>query len=206
MLAAEHFGHLLDGKAMGRGLDLGGLIDFNERSRIADRRGELWRRTQAACDIGHGLSRCCWRRRAFAFLRTTGRFVHRDEEVIPLLTHVTFSVAQGKVTTIAQRRSRVGSGSGTPDCARDLQIQDRVRKPRPSNHSTIERPMQPPAALLLAQGRWLVLPRHTQPEKDVQAVLDHIQITLPAQPPPRIKASQVALLTSPEAADPPSLW
>jgi hypothetical protein len=58
----------------------------------------------------------------------------------------------------------------------------------------------------MLDGRWLVLPRHTQPEKDVQAILDHIQITLPAQPPPRIKASQVAWLTSPEAADPPSLW
>jgi transposase len=58
----------------------------------------------------------------------------------------------------------------------------------------------------MLDGRWLVLPRHTQPEKDVRAVLDHIQITLPAQPPPRIKASQVALLPSPEAADQPSLW
>jgi transposase len=46
----------------------------------------------------------------------------------------------------------------------------------------------------MLDGRWLVLPRHTQPENDVQAVLDHIQITLPAQPPPRIKASQVALI------------
>ena len=26
-------------------------------------------------------------------------------------------------------------------------------------------------------GRWLVLPRHTQPEKDVQAMLDHLHIT-----------------------------
>src|ERR1017187_7358857 len=58
----------------------------------------------------------------------------------------------------------------------------------------------------MLDGRWLMLPRHTQPEKDVQAVLDHIQITLPAQPPPRIKASQVALLPPPEAADQPSLW
>ena len=58
----------------------------------------------------------------------------------------------------------------------------------------------------LLDGRWLVLPRHTQPEKDVQAMLDHIQITLPSQPPPRIQASQVALLASPEAADQPSLW
>lgn len=40
-------------------------------------------------------------------------------------------------------------------------------------------------------GRWLVLPRHTQPEKDVQAMLDHLHINLPSQPPPRIKASQV---------------
>lgn len=58
----------------------------------------------------------------------------------------------------------------------------------------------------MLDGRWLMLPRHTQPEKDVQAILDHIRITLPSQPPPRIKASQAALLTSPEAADPPSLW
>ena len=58
----------------------------------------------------------------------------------------------------------------------------------------------------MLDGRWLMLPRHTQPEKDVQAMLDHIQITLPAQPPPRIKAAQVALLAPPEAADQPSLW
>jgi transposase len=38
-------------------------------------------------------------------------------------------------------------------------------------------------------GRWLVLPRHTQPEKDVQAMLDHLHIRLPSQPPPRIKTS-----------------
>jgi len=53
----------------------------------------------------------------------------------------------------------------------------------------------------MLDGRWLVLPRHTQPENDVQAILDHIQITLPSQPPPRIKASQVAAPTPPEAAD-----
>jgi hypothetical protein len=41
-------------------------------------------------------------------------------------------------------------------------------------------------------GRWLVLPRHTQPEKDVQAMLDHLHIALPSQPPPRIKASSVS--------------
>jgi len=44
----------------------------------------------------------------------------------------------------------------------------------------------------MLDGRWLVLPRHTQPEKDVQALLNQCQITLPCQPPPRIKASQIA--------------
>jgi len=52
-------------------------------------------------------------------------------------------------------------------------------------------------------GRWLVLPRHTQPEKDVQAVLKQMRITLPSQPPPRIKASQVSPLPAPRTAD---LW
>jgi transposase len=44
----------------------------------------------------------------------------------------------------------------------------------------------------MLDGRWLVLPRHTQPEKDVQALLDQIRLTLPSQPPPRIKSSQLA--------------
>lgn len=39
----------------------------------------------------------------------------------------------------------------------------------------------------MVDGRWLVMPRHTQPEKDVQALLNQIRITLPSQPPPRIK-------------------
>jgi len=52
-------------------------------------------------------------------------------------------------------------------------------------------------------GRWLVLPRHTQPEKDVQAVLNQMQFTLPSQPPPRIKTSQVSPLPPPRTAD---LW
>ena len=39
--------------------------------------------------------------------------------------------------------------------------------------------------------RWLAMPRHTQPEPDVQALLNQIRITLPSQPPLRIKASQV---------------
>ena len=38
----------------------------------------------------------------------------------------------------------------------------------------------------MLDGRWLVLPRHTQPEPDVQALLEQTRITLPPQPPPRI--------------------
>src|SRR5712691_9043450 len=41
-------------------------------------------------------------------------------------------------------------------------------------------------------NHWLVMPRHTHPEKDVEVLLNQIRITLPSQPPPRIKASQIA--------------
>jgi transposase len=43
----------------------------------------------------------------------------------------------------------------------------------------------------MLDGRWLVLPRHTQPEPDVRALLDQIRISLPSQPPPRIKSLQL---------------
>jgi len=43
----------------------------------------------------------------------------------------------------------------------------------------------------MVDGRWLVMPRHTQPEPDVQALLNQLRITLPSQPPPRIKAAQI---------------
>ena len=55
----------------------------------------------------------------------------------------------------------------------------------------------------MVDGRWLVMPRHTQPEKDVQAVLDHLRISLPSQPPPRIKAPQS---DAPPVPDQPVLW
>jgi transposase len=55
----------------------------------------------------------------------------------------------------------------------------------------------------MTDGRQLVLPRHTQPEKDVQAILDQLNIALPSQPPPRIKASESTPLA---AAAQPSLW
>jgi len=58
----------------------------------------------------------------------------------------------------------------------------------------------------MLDGRWLVLPRHTQPEKDVQAMLDQIQIALPSQPPPRIKTLQTPSLSPSGLADQPSLW
>jgi transposase len=41
-------------------------------------------------------------------------------------------------------------------------------------------------------GCWLVMPRYTQPEKDAEALLEKLRFTLPSQPPPRIKAGQVA--------------
>jgi hypothetical protein len=39
-------------------------------------------------------------------------------------------------------------------------------------------------------GRWLILPRYTQPAKDLQVLLDKIRLTLPSQPPPRISAAE----------------
>jgi transposase len=56
----------------------------------------------------------------------------------------------------------------------------------------------------MLDGRWLVMPRHTQPDKDVQALLDHLQIHLPSQPPPRIKAAADTTLAPTPAQ--PSLW
>lgn len=38
-------------------------------------------------------------------------------------------------------------------------------------------------------GRHLVLPRYTQPEKDLQLLLKRLKLELPAQPPPRIQES-----------------
>jgi transposase len=58
----------------------------------------------------------------------------------------------------------------------------------------------------MLDGRWLVLPRHTQPEKDVQAMLDHLHMALPSQPPPRIKASEAPSHLAPQPAAQPPLW
>jgi hypothetical protein len=38
-------------------------------------------------------------------------------------------------------------------------------------------------------GRHVILPRYTQPEKELQVLLDRLKLTLPDQPPPRITAA-----------------
>jgi hypothetical protein len=40
-------------------------------------------------------------------------------------------------------------------------------------------------------GRWLVMPRYTQPEEEHELVLEKLKLKLPAQPPPRIHSGQV---------------
>ena len=40
-------------------------------------------------------------------------------------------------------------------------------------------------------GRWLVMPRYTQPNKEQQLLLERLKLELPAQPPPRIHAEQL---------------
>ena len=45
-------------------------------------------------------------------------------------------------------------------------------------------------------GRMLLMPRYTQPEPDQQMLLEHLHLELPAQPPPRIYAAQVASASS----------
>jgi hypothetical protein len=42
-------------------------------------------------------------------------------------------------------------------------------------------------------GRLLVMPRHIEPEADQQLLLDQLRLTLPAQPPPRIRSGEVVL-------------
>jgi transposase len=37
-------------------------------------------------------------------------------------------------------------------------------------------------------GRWLILPRYTQPSRDLKLLLEQIHLALPSQPPPRITA------------------
>lgn len=54
-------------------------------------------------------------------------------------------------------------------------------------------------------GRSLILPRYTQPAKDLQALLQQLQLSLPSQPPPRITAPAVPLAPPAKPAQ-PHLW
>jgi len=42
-------------------------------------------------------------------------------------------------------------------------------------------------------GRHLILPRYTQPAKDLQVLLEKIQLALPAQPPPGITSTPASV-------------
>jgi hypothetical protein len=44
--------------------------------------------------------------------------------------------------------------------------------------------------LPITDGRHLILSRYTQPEKDLQLLLDQLKLTLPEPPPPRIRSAQ----------------
>jgi transposase len=54
-------------------------------------------------------------------------------------------------------------------------------------------------------GRWLILPRYTQPAKDLQLLLEQIQLKLPSQPPPRITAPALPTPAGPHATQ-THLW
>jgi len=58
----------------------------------------------------------------------------------------------------------------------------------------------------MLDGRWLMLPRYTQPDKDVQAMLNKLDITLPSQPPPRIESPKILPSSTESAAEQPVLW
>ncbi len=44
--------------------------------------------------------------------------------------------------------------------------------------------------LTTTDGREIVMARHTQPEQDLQLLLDQLKLTLPEQGPPKIQARQ----------------
>jgi transposase len=85
------------------------------------------------------------------------------------------------------------------------------------NHLLIHAPGLTPAAVMeklatiqmvevwipIVDGRWLMLPRHTQPDRGVKVMLDQIGLALPSQPPPRIKSVSLPSQNAPEQ---PVLW
>ena len=50
-------------------------------------------------------------------------------------------------------------------------------------------------------GRWLIMPRFTQPEAEHRIILEKLKLTLPNQPPPRIYSGQLPIVPSAESAD-----
>jgi transposase len=50
-----------------------------------------------------------------------------------------------------------------------------------------------------SDGRWLIMPRHTEPEAEQLMLLEKLGLRLPAQPPPRIRSGKLLL---PEPAGP----
>jgi len=46
-------------------------------------------------------------------------------------------------------------------------------------------------------GRTLIMPRHTEPEAEQKMILQTLKLTLPPQPPPRIRAGKVELPSRP---------
>ena len=54
-------------------------------------------------------------------------------------------------------------------------------------------------------NRWLILPRYTQPDRDLQLLLEKLRIVLPVQPPPRITAPPSVSLRPSAALEQPCL-
>ena len=54
-------------------------------------------------------------------------------------------------------------------------------------------------AIPITDGRVLIMPRYTEPEPEQQMILEKLHLTLPSQPPPRIRAAQAEFPT-PEIA------
>jgi hypothetical protein len=44
-----------------------------------------------------------------------------------------------------------------------------------------------------SDGRWLIMPRHTEPEPEQLMLLEKLGLTLPAQPPPRIRSGKLMM-------------
>ncbi len=55
-----------------------------------------------------------------------------------------------------------------------------------------------------SDGRWLIMPRHTEPEAEQLMLLEKLRLKLPAQPPPRIRSGRL-LMSEPAAEEAPTL-